>query len=125
MIGLIGSASADTIEWMGTVDTSWGNLDNWDPAEVPNDDDVAMFLDASTGTTCLVNSNQDIKVLHGPGYRNNCVMDANGVFVSGVPSTLTIDGATLTVTVYAWPGYDPNGWAVINVESGGTAVLPR
>ena len=103
MLGLIGSASADTIEWLGTADTSWGNLNNWDPAQVPTDVDVAIFLDASTGTTCLVNSNQDIKVLHGPGYRNNAVLDANGVLIGGSPSTLTIDGATLTVTVYAWP----------------------
>jgi len=120
MLGLIGSASADTIEWLGTTDTSWGTSSNWNPAEVPDDEDVANFLDASTGTTCLVNSNQSVKVLYGPGYRNNAVLDANGVLVGGSPSTLTIDGATLTVTVYAWPAYDPNGWGVVNVESGGT-----
>ena len=122
MLGLVGSASADTVEWTDADvgDSLWSNGNNWDPATGPQFDDIALFEDAATGTDCLVNSNQSIKVLHGPGYRNNCVMDANDDFVSGVPSTLTIDGATLTVTVYAWPASDANGWGVINVESGGT-----
>jgi len=125
MLGLIGSASADTIEWMGTVDTSWGNSGNWNPAQVPTSSDVANFWDASTGTTCLVNSNQSIKVLYGPGYRNNAVLNAAGEIIGGSESTLTIDGATLTVTVYAWPAYDANGWGVVNVESGGTLDIAQ
>ncbi|MHC4739673.1 MAG: hypothetical protein ACYS9Y_12280, partial [Planctomycetota bacterium] len=125
MLGLIGSASADTLEWMGTVDTNWGTSGNWDPAQVAGSDDVAMFEDDSTGTTCLVNSNQFIKVLHGPGYRDNAVFDANGAIIGGAPSTLIIDGATLTVTVYAWPAYDPNGWCVIDVNSGGTLDIAQ
>jgi len=120
LVGLVGGVSADEIEWLGTVDTSWGNSNNWDPAQVPGVDDIALFGADATGTDCLVNSNQSIKVLQGPGYRDNAVLDASGVLIGGAPSTLTIDGATLTVTVYAWPAYDANGWGVINVESGGT-----
>ena len=122
MLGLIGSASADTVEWndADVGDSLWSNGNNWDPTTGPDFNDIAQFEADATGTNCLVNSNQIIKLLNGPGYRDNCVMDANNVFVSGVPSTLTIEGATLTVTVYAWPAYDANGWGVIDVNTGGT-----
>ncbi|MHC4396974.1 MAG: hypothetical protein ACYS1A_15130, partial [Planctomycetota bacterium] len=130
VLGLVGSASAATVLWTDAdgalwtdadgANNFWSNGNNWDPATGPQISDIASFQAAATGTNCLVNSNETIKVLQGPGYRDNMVLDANSDFVSGSPSTLTIENATLTVTVYAWPAYDANGWGVIDVNTGGT-----
>ncbi|MHC4739721.1 MAG: hypothetical protein ACYS9Y_12520, partial [Planctomycetota bacterium] len=121
VLGVIGSASATTIEWLGTADTSWGNLNNWDPAQVPGTDDVALFDADSNSTTCVVSSNRTVKVLHGPGYRSIATFDANGLIIGGAPSVLTINsGVTLTVDVYLRAANDNDGWGILNVESGAT-----
>ncbi|MHC4740020.1 MAG: hypothetical protein ACYS9Y_14020, partial [Planctomycetota bacterium] len=121
MLGVIGSASATTIEWLGTADTSWGNLNNWNPAQVPGSEDVALFDADSNNTTCVVSSNRTVKVLHGPGYANIATFDANGLIIAGAPSVLTINsGATLTVDVYLRAANDNDGWGILNVESGAT-----
>ncbi|MHC4737613.1 MAG: LamG domain-containing protein [Planctomycetota bacterium] len=120
-VSLVGGVSADEIEWMGAVDTSWGNSNNWDPAQVPGVDDVALFDDDSNDTTCVVSDSRSVKVVHGPGYRDIAVFDANGAIVAGAPSVLTIGGgATLTVDMYLRAANDADGWAILNVESGGT-----
>ena len=121
LVGLAGGVSADEIEWMGTVDTSWGNSNNWDPAQVPGVDDVALFDIDSNDTTCVVSDSRSVKVVHGPGYQNIAVFDASGNIIAGAPSVLTIDsGGTLDVGVYLRAANDADGWGILNVESGGT-----
>jgi hypothetical protein len=114
-------ALAADIQWNGSVNSSWDNLDNWDPFgspfccihRVPGDGDTAI----------LANPAGDNVILLGDTAPINGVTIGNGIKLNTNGRLLQVDNAGAATTTVAGPGsrlmaFDPCGAGVGSTTCG-------